>query len=172
MNEKQTAKRGFKYWIRLLSVGLVGGISLGCIVIEVIYIFGITQPVPSIFGELPQSNSGGEYQPVIFVNELEDIPLSGWYNPSENGEAVTLLHGFGSNRIEMKSRADFLVHHGYGVLLYDLRGHGESGGDERGLGWQDAEDVKTALKFLSKREELVPNRIGILGFSIGGQITI
>ena len=165
-------KRGIKYWIRLLSVGLIGGISLACIVIEIIYVIAITKPAPSVIGDPPQSSNGREYQPITLVNEQEDIHLSGWYMPSENGAAIILLHGFGSNRLEMKSRADILARHGYGVLLYDLRGHGESGGDERAFGWRDVEDVKTALEFLSKCEEVDPNRIGILGFSIGGQIAI
>jgi pimeloyl-ACP methyl ester carboxylesterase len=172
MKEKQSLKRGIKYWIRLLSVGLIGGISLACIVIEVIYVITITKPAPSVIGRPPQNSNGREYQPVTLVSEQEDIRISGWYISSENGAAIILLHGFGSNRLEMKSRADILARHGYGVLLYDLRGHGESGGDERAFGWQDVEDVKTALEFLSKRNGVDPNRIGILGFSIGGQIAI
>lgn len=165
-------KRGLKYWIRLLSVGISGGILVACIGVELTYIITITQPAPSTVGNPPQSSIGIEYQPVTLFNERDDIQLSGWYIPSENGAAIILLHGFGSNRLEMKTRADTLARHGYGVLLYDLRGHGESGGDVRAFGWQDVEDVKTALEFLSNREEVDPNRIGILGFSIGGQIAI
>jgi pimeloyl-ACP methyl ester carboxylesterase len=172
MKEKQSLKRGIMYWIRLLSVGLIGGISFACIVIELIYVIAITQPAPSVIGNPPQSSNSREYQPVTLFNEQEDIRLAGWYIPSENGATIILLHGFGSNRLEMKSRADILVRHGYGVLLYDLRGHGESGGDVRAFGWQDVEDVKTALEFLSDYEEVDPNRIGLLGFSIGGQIAI
>lgn len=153
-------------------MGLIGGISLACIIVELIYIVTITQPTSSVVGNPPESNYGIEYQPVTLINEQDDIHLSGWYIPSENRAAIILLHGFGANRLEMKSRADALARHGYGVFLYDLRGHGESGGEVRAFGWQDVGDVKTALEFLSTREEVDPNQIGILGFSIGGQIAI
>jgi pimeloyl-ACP methyl ester carboxylesterase len=72
----------------------------------------------------------------------------------------------------MRARACVLVKHGYGALLYDLRGHGESQGDRRAFGWEDVGDVGAALAFLSKREEVDPDRIGILGFSVGGQVAL
>lgn len=168
----QPLKRGLKYWARLLSTGMIGGIALACIIVEIIYIVTITKPASSIVGDPPQSDHGREYQSITIFNQQDDIHLSGWYIPSENGAAVILLHGFGGNRLDMKSRADVLARHGFGVLIYDLRGHGESEGNVRAFGWQDVEDVKSALEFLSNREEVDPNKIGILGFSIGGQIAI
>ena len=165
-------KRGFKYWFRLLTVGLIGGILAACIVVELIYIITITKPASSVVGEPPQGDNGIEYQAVTLFNEKEDIRLSGWYIPSKNGAAIILLHGFNGDRLDMRSRAEALARHGYGVLLYDMRGHGESGGDVRAFGWQDVEDVGVALEFLLNREEVDPNRIGILGFSVGGQVAI
>jgi fermentation-respiration switch protein FrsA (DUF1100 family) len=58
------------------------------------------------------------------------------------------------------------------VLIYDLRAHGESEGKVRAFGWEDVSDVKAALDFLAGREDVDPDRIGILGFSIGGQIAL
>jgi len=171
-SENKSLKRGIKYWIRLLSVGLIGGILIALLAIEVIYINVTTNPAPSVVGDPPPNNNGIEYQPVTLISDLDGIPLSGWYIPSENGAAIILLHGFGGNRLEMLSRAKILAQHGYGVLLYDLRGHGESGGDVRTFGWQDVDDVNTALDFLLSSEEVDPDQIGILGFSIGGQIAI
>jgi pimeloyl-ACP methyl ester carboxylesterase len=168
----QPLKHGFKYWARLLSTGLIGGIAIACLIVELIYIITITRPAPSAVGDPPQSSNGIEYQLVTLYNEQDHLQLSGWYIPSKNGAAIILLHGFGSNRLEMKSRADVLARHGYGVLLYDLRGHGESDGKVRAFGWKDVDDVKTALVFLSNCAEVDPDRIGILGFSIGGQIAI
>jgi hypothetical protein len=170
--EEKSLDRGIKYWIRLISVGIIGGIFLALVSIEIIYINVITQPAPSVIGSPPQNSIGKEYQPVTLNSDLDGIPISGWYLQSQNGAAVILLHGYGSNRLEMISRADILARHGYGVLLYDLRGHGESGGEKRAFGWQDVEDVKAALEFLLRSEDVNPDRIGILGFSVGGQIAI
>ena len=61
-----------------------------------------------------------------------------------------------------------LVDAGFGVLMYDLRGHGESEGHQRTNGWRDVDDVAGAIEFL--REEA--GVIGIYGFSIGGQIAL
>ena len=40
---------------------------------------------------------------------------------------------------------------GYGVLLYDARGRGESGGHENAFGWQWDRDVRGAVSFLPSR---------------------
>jgi pimeloyl-ACP methyl ester carboxylesterase len=170
--EKEALKRDLRYWVRLLIVGLFGGITLGCIVIELVYVVAITQPTPSTIGNPSQNAEEIVFQPVSLFNEQDNIYLSGWYIPSKNHAAIILLHGFGGNRLDMRSRAEVLARHGYGVLLYDLRGHGESQGDVRAFGWEDVRDVHIALQFLSNREEVNANRIGILGFSIGGQIAI
>lgn len=176
MTKKETPthrkKRGFLYWLRLLGFGLLGGLLLTCILVEIAYINDTVKPAPSSVGDLPAAVDGRAYQAVDLYNEQDDIHLSGWYIPSTNGAAVILLHGYGSNRLEMLSRANVLAEHGYGVLLYDLRGHGESGGDKRAFGWEDVSDVDTALEFLSTRSDVNPDRIGILGFSIGGQIAL
>jgi pimeloyl-ACP methyl ester carboxylesterase len=170
--ENGALKRGLKYWVRLLSVGLIGGIMLGCIVIEIVYIVTITKPASTTIGNPPETTGEIVFQPVSLFNEGDQLNLSGWYVPSKNHAAVILLHGFGSSRLEMTSRAEVLARHGYGVLLYDLRAHGESQGDVRAFGWEDVSDVYTALEFLSNSEEVNADRIGILGFSIGGQIAI
>jgi pimeloyl-ACP methyl ester carboxylesterase len=165
-------KRGLNYWVRLLTVGLIGGLTLACAVIELIYVVSVSRPAPSAVGNPPQNGDEIVYLPVTLSNKEDQIQLSGWYILSQNRAAVILLHGFGSNRLEMISRAEALARHGYGVLLYDLRGHGESQGDSRTFGWEDLSDVGSALQFLANRDEIDPERIGILGFSTGGQIAI
>ena len=168
----KTKKRGCIYWLRLLGFGLLGGILVTAILIEIAYIADAVKPAPSSVGSLPAAVDGRAYEPVDLYNEADDIHLSGWYLPSANGAAVILLHGYGSNRLEMLSRANVLAAHGYGVLLYDLRAHGESEGDKRAFGWEDVSDVKATLDFLAGREDVDPDKIGILGFSIGGQIAL
>jgi fermentation-respiration switch protein FrsA (DUF1100 family) len=57
------------------------------------------------------------------------------------------------------------------VLLYDLRGHGDSGGDYLGFGWKDRGDVHAAVNVLLS-EGFRPGKIGIHGTSYGGAIAI
>jgi pimeloyl-ACP methyl ester carboxylesterase len=171
-DKKRPTKCHFGYWIRLIGVGLVGGLILAFMIIEGFFVMALTQPVPSTIGSPPQFNDEKEYLPVTFLSGPENIPLSGWYLPPKNEAVIILLHGYGDNRTGVLPQADLLIRHGYGVLLYDLRAHGESGGKLRSFGWQDLNDVKAALDYLIELEETDPDKIGILGFSIGGQIAI
>lgn len=63
------------------------------------------------------------------------VELAAWYVPSRNGAAVLLVHGAGGSRDGARSHAELLARNGYGVLLYDARGRGESGGRTDGMGW-------------------------------------
>lgn len=164
-------KRDWRYWLRLLSVGLAGGIALGYIAAIAIYVEATVRPAPSSICCLTPGDINFNYETVTFTSE-DNVTLSGWYIPSRNRAAVILLHGYGANRLEMLTRAEFLARHGYGVLLYDLRGHGESGGTLRTNGWLDVQDVVAALGFLQSREDIDPHRLGILGFSVGGQVAL
>jgi fermentation-respiration switch protein FrsA (DUF1100 family) len=112
-----------------------------------------------------------QIEEVVFIGG-DNLSLSGWYIPPKNGVVIILLHGYGSNRSSMEWHARTLVDAGYGILMYDERGSGESEGKNRSYGWQDAPDVGGAISFLVGREEAFSPSIGILGCSIGGQIAL
>ena len=75
------------------------------------------------------------------------MQLSGWYIPSRNGAAVISFPG----RASSQQRAKLLARHGYGVLLFDRRGEGESEGDPNLFGWQGERDIHAAVAFLQGR---------------------
>jgi dienelactone hydrolase len=102
----------------------------------------------------------------------DGVPLSGWYIPSTNGAAVAVLHGSGSTRSGVLDQAAALARHGYGVLLYDDRGHGRSGGAGMDFGWWGDLDVAAAVSYLESRPDVEPGRIGVLGLSMGGEQAI
>lgn len=112
-----------------------------------------------------------DVEEVNFLSE-DGLQIAGWYVPPENGGLVILLHGYGSTRLAMRWHAERLVEAGYGVLMYDERASGESEGDHRSLGWEDPRDVGGALAFLGEKPDVDPDRIGIAGCSIGGQIAL
>ena len=67
--------------------------------------------------------------------------------------------------------ADHLTRHGIAVLRFDDRGIGESTGDFNTATSLDfASDVSHLVKFLSKHNEIDPDRIGLVGHSEGGLI--
>lgn len=108
----------------------------------------------------------------VSFTSAEGLALRGWYVPSRNRAAVVLVHGFAGNRAQLLFEARALARAGYGVLLFDLRAHGESGGDR--VTWGDGErrDVEAALDFVSRRPDVDPARLGLFGFSMGGTTSL
>jgi len=74
------------------------------------------------------SDLGLRYEPVTFESAADRIPLQGWYLPSRGERGVIIVHGISKTRWNSWERtadkAQFLVEHGFDVLVFDLRGHG------------------------------------------------
>jgi fermentation-respiration switch protein FrsA (DUF1100 family) len=111
------------------------------------------------------------YRPVTFESS-DDLELSGWYRASQNGAAVVIVHGGGGDRTGAVRHAELLARHGYGVLVYDSRGRGESEGSPVAMGWGWSKDVAGAMAFLRGRGDVRPSRIGALGLSTGADVLI
>jgi pimeloyl-ACP methyl ester carboxylesterase len=97
--------------------------------------------------------------------------LAGWWVPSRNGAAVIALAGSGSTKDDVLTHAGLLIEHGYGVLLYDARGHGSSEGRSMEYGWNTAPDVSTAVDFVLAQSS-VTRGVSVLGLSMGGETAI
>jgi pimeloyl-ACP methyl ester carboxylesterase len=96
----------------------------------------------------PPADFPGPLTEVSFQT-ADHITLRGWYSADPEGKrAIVLLHPYGSNRTTMLSRARLYRAEGIGVLLYDARGCGNSGGDISSVGYYEAEDLVAALQWL------------------------
>jgi alpha-beta hydrolase superfamily lysophospholipase len=104
----------------------------------------------------------------------DGLKLSGWYIPpkAEVGAALIFVHGLGSNRSSLLDQAAMLAKQGYGALLFDLRAHGRSDGQQSSWGLAEVADVQAALTFLQAQPAVDPSRIGIVGHSMGGAVAI
>ncbi len=61
------------------------------------------------------------------VRTFDGVTLRGWYLPtSERRHLIVLVHGMWSSWLEMAALGRDLHRGGYDVLLFDLRGHGQS----------------------------------------------
>src|SRR5262245_47679870 len=116
---------------------------------------------------VPKADLGAPYENVEFKTS-DGLLLKGWYIRSRNGAAVIASHG----RSGTQSRAKLLARHGYGVLLFDRRGEGQSEGDPNMFGWHGARDIHAAVAFLEKQPDVDPRRIGGIGLSVGGEMMI
>jgi uncharacterized protein len=116
---------------------------------------------------VPEADLGAPYEDVEFGTS-DGFRLKGWYIRSQNGAAVISFPG----RASSQTRAKMLARHGYGVLVFDRRGEGESEGDPNLFGWQGERDVHAAVEFLQRQPDVDPDRIGGIGLSVGGEMMI
>lgn len=100
----------------------------------------------------------------VSVRTADGLTLRGWYVPSTNGAAVLTFP-----REWTEDQARVLAEHGYGVLLLDPRGYGDSEGDPNAYGWGSVADVQAGLDFLERQPDVREGRIGGLGLSVGGE---
>ena len=120
---------------------------------------------------IPESTFPTPHETVT-LHTRDGLDLAGWYVPSKNRAAIVIVHGGGGDRRGSRRHAAMLARHGYGVLLYDARGRGESEGSPNAQGWTWQADVSAALDFLSHRKDVDPGRIGGLGLSTGADVLL
>jgi uncharacterized protein len=116
---------------------------------------------------VPTAALGRAHEDVV-LHTSDGLKLTGWYVPSRNHAAVIVFPG----RKGTMSRARMLARHGYGVLIYDRRGEGQSQGDPDGWGWSFNKDIRAGLEFLKRRHDVDPQRIAGIGLSVGGEMML
>lgn len=104
----------------------------------------------------------------VKLNTRDGLELSAWYTPPENGGVILVAHGYNDNRPE--NIYAMLTWHGYGVLAWDFRAHGESEGELSTLGYYEQMDVEAALEFALAQEGV--EHVGAWGGSMGGATVI
>lgn len=156
------SKSRFLYRRRLLLLVLVEALLTVYLVIPALGAYHDVHPPRSPVSFTP-AELGMAYEDVTLTTE-DGVNLSGWYIPSQNGAAIVAVHGLAGNRTQVLGHAQALAEAGYGVLLFDLRAHGESGGQRFGAAYLD---VRAAVEYLLNRPEVMPEQIGALGLSAG-----
>jgi fermentation-respiration switch protein FrsA (DUF1100 family) len=107
----------------------------------------------------------------IELTTKDGIKLAAWYTPPHaegSGTVILVAHGYNASRLE-----DIYVmfaEHGYGVLAWDFRAHGQSGGDTCSLGYYEQLDVEAALDYALKQPGV--KHIGAWGGSMGAATII
>ena len=117
---------------------------------------------------VPGANLGAPYRTATFTTS-DGLRLSGWYVPSRNGAAVIVSPG---RSPQVQAHARMLIRHGYGVLLFDVRGEGQSQGDRNMYGWSGDKDLIAAVTFLRRQPDIRHGEIGGLGLSVGGEMLL
>jgi len=121
---------------------------------------------PREVGPPPSDLRGAEA--VAFLSR-DGAQLRGWWVPPAGGASVILLHGSENDRRQLLPEARLLSSHGFGVLMFDWPGLGESSGR---VTWSrtEPEALLGALDWLERRAP--GQRTGALGFSIGASMML
>ncbi|MBI3777752.1 MAG: alpha/beta hydrolase [Gammaproteobacteria bacterium] len=116
-------------------------------------------------------NLGMAYEDVNF-QAGDGTPLHAWFLPAEGRVQGTILflHGNAENISTHIMSVRWLPARGFNVFLLDYRGYGASGGVATLSGVQD--DMDAALRHLLARKDVDPDRVVVLGQSLGGAIAI
>jgi len=153
-------------WRKLLAIPIAFAIAQFLVLPVVPAVLATQAARPPLPGGTP-ADLGMSYENVA-IEAADGTKLAAWYIESRNGAAILLRHGSGSTRASLLRHAAFLSGAGYGVLLTDARGHGNSGGRINEFGWHGRQDIPAALDYLEARPD-VSGDIGILGLSMGGE---
>ncbi len=137
--------------------------------------FQVTYPEDAGFNTAPYEVSS--YQTVSFPSWNSKLILRGWYIETDPSAPVVIVtHGLGASKKDANVLvpAGMLAHHGFNVLMYDLRNHGESDSDNgrAGIGNKEYLDVLGAWHWLVDVKGYSPKRVGLYGVSLGGGTTL
>ena len=132
---------------------------------------------------------GLDYEDVAF-EASDGVALKGWFipGPASPAPAIVFVHGWMWNRlgnvagqtpvpdkdVDFLPATKALRDAGYHMLLFDLRGHGESA-DAKGpqtYGPDESRDFVGAVRYLRTRPDVIGERIGAIGMSAGGNTVI
>jgi uncharacterized protein len=169
------------FWVIGLLLGLIGAIAA---LFTKWMVSPSRQPLWVTPGEL-----GLDYEEVHLPAQ-DGVRIAGWFVPARTdagrkGATIILVHGWlwnrlgtladdvfagltGNKPVDLLRLAYALHRDGYHVLLYDTRNHGESASAPPvAFGQEEVKDLLGALGYLNGRSDTDPERIGVIGFSMG-----
>lgn len=125
--------------------------------------------------QLPQSPEDLDLESREWTARLSDESTSpGWIinGNDDDGPVVIISHGWSNSRFGSLMLAPFFVPYVSRVVVYDVRGHGDSTAKRTTLGLIEADDLASIIDQV-RGEADVPNRpIVLFGSSVGAAIAI
>ena len=109
----------------------------------------------------------------ITIPTKNNRQLYGWWIPAQTEctdtpPTLILVHGWNRNVERMMPYIKELHPKAYNLLVFDSRNHGSSAPDGHSSMLKFAEDIMAAIDFLQHQPCSDPDRIGVIGLSIGG----
>jgi uncharacterized protein len=100
----------------------------------------------------------------------DGLTLRGWYIPAANAVKTIIICSGANGSLDADVPVSVWLHEaGFNVLLFNWRAHGQSEGNVVTLGFNERYDLIAAVQFAKAQGA---ERIGVLGFSMGGTVAI
>ncbi len=133
----------------------------------------IVTPTP----RLPMSNADAPerfgWERVHFA-AVDGVPLVGWWMQGPRPASVIICHGHGDNKGAYVPFLHWLRQVGWSAFAFDLRTHGESGGQVATLGVHEQRDLEAAVEATLVRQARLPGGAGapvvVFAYSMGGTV--
>ncbi len=155
----------------ILTIVLLGVVAYLGISAYIASVLTVQNPSPIKYDK----DKIGRGTDVVF-KAADGLQLAGWYFPGTNNKAILFVHGAGDqNRANevygTPEIAKYFLEQGYTILLFDLRGTGQSQEARISFGQYESKDVAGAFDYLVK-QEYKPESIGVISDSLGAIATI
>ena len=155
----------------MLYITLLTILLLLALATAVIVVYGVNRlicPGRSLAGGIP-SDYGLPYERVSF-SSFDGTMLRGWFVPAiQPRGTVIFCHGRAGSKAPDLIYVPQLRQHGFNVLLFDFRAHGESDGAQSSLVYYERHDLLAAIAYLQERGI---REVGLMGFSMGAAVAI
>jgi len=105
----------------------------------------------------------------------DSIVLNGWFIHADSSHplgTVAVLHGIASCKEAMLPMARTLVRAGINCILYDMRAHGESGGQYCTFGYYEKRDLSRYIDSAFARFGLLVGPVAVMGGSLGAAVAL
>ncbi|EPK4719567.1 alpha/beta hydrolase [Klebsiella oxytoca] len=153
-------KRGAKYFFILFIVAV-------CVyLLPRVAINAFYYPDNEVYGQDPWSAES------VTFTAKDGTRLHGWFIPSATGPTdnavatVINAHGNAGNMSAHWPLVSWLPERNYNLFMFDYRGFGKSQGTPSQQGLYD--DTKSAIDYVRQRSDVNPQRLVLLGQSLGG----
>jgi uncharacterized protein len=157
-------------WYTKLSVivlTLVFFVALATAAVAAVLTYWIVKPQRTS-SEINMASFPGRPDEVEFaVTGLTPGERKGWFFPGLRGApTIILCHGYQSSRGELLTLVSALQDHEYNVFVFDFAAHGSNGGRTT-FGYREADEVRSAIDVIARRNDVDPARFGLWGYNLG-----
>jgi fermentation-respiration switch protein FrsA (DUF1100 family) len=138
---------------------------------------------PLLFGSLihrikignPSDFAGYDTFPIeaVTFRTADGLTISGWFLREQRSDStVVICHGLGANKGNFADFLSVFYGSGYGALIFDFRGHGESDGHTSTFGLFESADVRAAVDWLKTERPAASRHVFGLGSSMGAMALV